>query len=75
MPETKTCEACEQEIGANETKCPKCGVVFDELEQEIAVVTRAQTVVEKRRKKTEPPPAPPAPPKRKSIFSSLAGKD
>jgi hypothetical protein len=78
MPETKKCEVCDQEIGASEKTCPKCGVEFETLEEEVNVVSRAMTVAEKRRKAKEDaerppePPAPPAPPKKKSIFTSLS---
>jgi uncharacterized Zn finger protein (UPF0148 family) len=77
-PATKQCEACDQEIGASETTCPKCGVVFEDLEGEVAVVTRAMTVAEKRKKKAEAEAEaerlrnePPAPPKKKSFLRSL----
>jgi uncharacterized C2H2 Zn-finger protein len=75
MPETKKCEVCDQEIGASETTCPKCGTIFAELEDEVKVVTRAQIVAEKRRKAAIPPKLEPeAKPARKSVFRSLAGK-
>lgn len=75
MAETKQCEVCEQQIGSNETKCPKCSTVFEELEQEVAVVTRAQTVAEKRRRAALPPePSPEVIPAKKSIFRSLSKK-
>lgn len=76
MAETKKCEVCEQEIGANEKVCPKCGTDFETLEEEIKVVERADAVRSKR-KAAAVPPAPPAPEptqKKKSVFRSLSGK-
>lgn len=70
MPDTKKCEACDAEVGVSETKCPACNVVFEDLEQEVKVVTRAQEVAAKRKAKETPPP-PPAPEKKASIFNSL----
>jgi predicted amidophosphoribosyltransferase len=49
MPETKICDNCDQEIGATETKCPKCGIEFEELEAEVGAVSRCLTVIEKRK--------------------------
>jgi len=49
MAETKICDGCDQEIGATEEKCPKCGVQFDELEAEVTAVSRCLTVIEKRK--------------------------
>jgi len=72
MAETKKCEVCEQEIGANETKCPKCGTDFAELEDEVKVVTRAQTVAEKRKKAAAPVAPEVTTPVKRSIFKSLA---
>ena len=59
-PETITCENCDAEIGKSETKCPKCGVVFEDLADAIASVETANKVIEKRKKKAELPVAPPA---------------
>jgi septal ring factor EnvC (AmiA/AmiB activator) len=82
--ETKKCDVCDQEIGASETKCPKCGVEFEVLEEEIGVVTRAMTVSEKRKarekekadkeeaaRKEKEEKEHPKPPEKKSIFRSL----
>jgi uncharacterized C2H2 Zn-finger protein len=69
---TKICENCETEIGINEESCPKCGVNFADLEDEVKVVTRAHAVAEKRRKKTEPVVIANPTPEKKSIFKSLA---
>ena len=79
MAETKKCEHCDAEIGATETSCPKCGVNFEELEEVISTLDKANKVLEKRRKAAQPPepPAPPAPAKKKtgiSLFRSLGGK-
>lgn len=78
MPETKQCEVCDQEIGSTEKKCPKCSTDFDELEEAVGIVTKANAVVKKRADKEAAknvlPPAPPAPPKKKSIFGNLARK-
>lgn len=52
-PTTKICESCDAEIGASETKCPKCGIIFEELEEAVSAVERAQSVLEKRRAKKE----------------------
>lgn len=70
--ETKKCLECEQEIAVTEKKCPKCGADLETLEQEVAVVERAQKLLEKKRKR-ETPPEPPAPPvpEKSSIFASL----
>lgn len=75
MAETKKCEVCEQEIGSNEEVCPKCGTDFKALEEEIGVIQRAHSVIEKRKKAATPPePEPaPAPKKKRSIFTSLSG--
>jgi hypothetical protein len=63
MPETKKCDACDQEIGASEKVCPKCEVDFEELEDAVATVSKAQEVIERRKaataekdKKNEPKP-------------------
>jgi uncharacterized C2H2 Zn-finger protein len=53
---TKICEACDKEIGESETKCPACGVDFEELADTVTTVERAQAILEKRRKKNEPQP-------------------
>jgi len=67
---TKVCDACDQEIGESETTCPKCGVVFEDLESDLKA---AEVIFEKRKKRaTLPePPAPLPPPKKKSIFKAL----
>lgn len=76
MAETKKCEVCDQEIGITEKVCPKCQTDFEELEQEVSVVTRAQKVVAARKAKEIPllPPPPPPPAKKKSVFGSLGKK-
>ncbi len=81
MAETKKCEVCDQEIGSTEVKCPKCGVEFETLEEEVTVVTRAMTIAEKRKKaKADAEEAErlknalPEPPKKKSILASLNRK-
>ena len=53
---TKTCEACDAVIGASETKCPKCGIDFEELEDALTSVEKANAILEKRRKAKEPKP-------------------
>ena len=70
--ETKKCEVCDQEIGESETTCPKCGVVFADLNEEVKVVQRAQTVAQKRAKAALPPE--PVKPAKRSIFRSLGSK-
>jgi ribosomal protein S27AE len=68
---------CLQEIDDKETECPKCGVVFADLEEEVKVVSRAQRIADERKKAVPPPTVqPPAtqPAKRKSLFASLARK-
>lgn len=69
---TKICEYCDQEIGENEKKCPKCNVDFEETEEIVSTVGRALTVIEKRRakeaeakKKAEAEEAAKNPPKKK----------
>lgn len=47
--EKKTCDYCDQEIGANEAKCPKCGVVFEDEDELVSTVGRALSVIEKRK--------------------------
>jgi RNA polymerase subunit RPABC4/transcription elongation factor Spt4 len=59
--ETQTCENCEAVISTTETKCPKCGVVFEDLNDAIATVERAQTIIEKRKAKAAPPAPAPTP--------------
>ena len=76
-PKTKNCEACEQEIGFSETVCPKCGVDFEELEEAVAVVTKAQEIAAKRKAKAEaakdgdPDPATPPKKKKTGLFGGL----
>jgi hypothetical protein len=80
-PTTKICDWCDQEIGANETKCPKCQTEFEEAEQEIGVVSRALTAIEKRKAREKAKADAEAEaarveeekkhPKKKSIFKSL----
>lgn len=75
MAETKKCEVCDQEIGATEKVCPKCGTDFEELEEAVSVIELANKVTEKRRKARETPPPnepPPTTGKKKGAFSSLA---
>ena len=54
--ETKACDSCDQIIGKSETKCPKCGVDFEALEDAVVTLEQAQKVLEKRRKAAEPKP-------------------
>lgn len=68
----RICEICEKEIGENDKVCPACGTDFAALEEEISVVTRAQTIAEKRKKKNDPPPPPPEPETKGGFFSALA---
>ena len=70
MAETKICDACDAEVSISEVKCPKCEIVFADLDTDLAA---AEAMLEKRKKRnTLPePPAPPAPPKKKSIFKAL----
>lgn len=83
---TKKCEACDVEIGESEKECPKCGVVFEELEAAVKTLTTAQAVMEKRRKAANPNcdkcgkpkhegdcPKPPAK-KKSSGFGNIFGK-
>lgn len=49
----KLCEACDKEIGDNDAKCPACGVVFEELNDAVSAVEKANAILEKRRKKKE----------------------
>jgi phage FluMu protein Com len=74
-PTTKICDSCDAEVGIIEKKCPKCSIDFEELEEAVTAVSKAQEVLEKRRKKKEqeaaPPPTPP-PAKKKSPFGGLA---
>lgn len=56
-PESKTkkCECCEAEIGKDEKVCPKCSVDFDELEETVTAIDRANAVLAKRKAKETPP--------------------
>jgi uncharacterized C2H2 Zn-finger protein len=73
---TKKCIDCDTECGETEEKCPKCGLVFKEADEEMGVVEKTLKRLAKKRKATPPAPVvPPAtPPKKKSIFSSLNRK-
>ena len=78
LPKTKKCIDCDTECGETEDKCPKCGLVFKEADEEMGVVEKTLKRLAKKRKATPPtPPIPtpePAPVKKKSIFSSLNRK-
>jgi hypothetical protein len=70
-PKTKICDGCEQEIGINEETCPKCGVVFADLDEDLK---RAEAILAKRKAREIPAPVvetPPAAPKKKSFFKAL----
>lgn len=81
--ETKICPSCDAVIGKSETVCPSatCGVDFEELEDNIAAVEKAQAILEKRRKANQPKPCTkcskvhegecPAPEKKKSGLRGL----
>lgn len=78
--ETKKCESCDAEIGTSETNCPKCGVDFEELEDAVATVSKAQAIIDKRKKAAEPKPCTKcgkvhegacAPQKKPSVFRGL----
>lgn len=72
-PAVQTCWDCDQEIGASETKCPKCGADLALAKAEDDVVDRSLKRIAKKRKKTRPAPAPgpDATPKAKHPFSGL----
>lgn len=55
---TKICDACDAVVGETETKCPKCGVEFSELDETVTAVERALSVSEKRKKRLAPAPVP-----------------
>jgi RNA polymerase subunit RPABC4/transcription elongation factor Spt4 len=67
--DTKVCEACDAEVGKSEKTCPKCSVDFEELEDSITVVSKAQEILAKRKAKETPP----APPKTKTATNPLRG--
>jgi RNA polymerase subunit RPABC4/transcription elongation factor Spt4 len=73
--DTKVCDSCDAVIGKSEKDCPKCGVNFEELEDAVTTLTKAQEVIDKRKAKVAPvpdtPPAPPAPPKKVSALRGL----
>jgi hypothetical protein len=84
QPETKTCESCDAVIGKSEKVCPKCQIDFEELEDAVATVGKAQSVLAKRKAteeaaKTCPKckaakhdgPCKTSPTKKKSVFQSL----
>jgi len=75
-PATKICLECDAEVGASEKKCPKCGVVFEDAEQEMTVVEKALKRIAKKNKRARPAPTPTPdnPSVKKSIFSSLNRK-
>ena len=53
MPKTKSCEVCDTTIAETETKCPSCGADLAELEENVKVVSAANTVIAKRKAKEE----------------------
>jgi len=67
--ETKTCDSCDAVIGKSEKVCPKCSIDFEELEDTVATVTKAQAVIEKRKKAALPPPSPEPEPKKNPLRS------
>lgn len=73
-PALQTCWDCEQEIGASETKCPKCGADLALQKAEDDVVERSLKRLAKKRKKTKQPLTPvpvPEPVKPAHPFSAL----
>lgn len=76
---TKQCEACDTTIGESEKTCPACGVDLETLEEEVAAVDRANTILQKRKAKVVPAPTPELEPKpaikKGSIFRRLALKN
>lgn len=62
---TKQCEACDATIGKDEKVCPKCSVDFDELEETVTAIDRANAVLAKRKAKAVPEPTPPPTPEPK----------
>ena len=73
-PKTKKCIDCDTECGDSEEKCPRCGLVFKEADEEMGVVEKTLKRLAKKRKAIPPTPSPNEPPKRRSIFSSLNRK-
>lgn len=71
--ESKVCEACEAKVGKDDKVCPACGVDFEELEEAVSVVDRANKVLAKRNIKPQPEPLP-APTKKENIFKRGFGK-
>lgn len=76
---TKVCDYCDQEIGISETKCPKCGIEFEEAEATVSAVSSALTVIEKRKAREKAKKEKELadeiaknPPTKKSVFSGLA---
>lgn len=72
-PPMQTCWDCGQDIGASETKCPKCGADLALAKAEDDVVERSLKRISAKRKKKAPAPAlaPTDPPKPKHPFAAL----
>jgi hypothetical protein len=74
-PVTKICPDCDTEVAATEKECPKCHIVFADVEQETSVVEKALKRLAKKNKaaKKGQPPTPTTQTK-KSVFASLNRK-
>jgi len=68
MPnDTTKCENCDAVIAKDEKKCPACGIVFDELEQQLKDYETLEKIRNKRNKKNEPTPEP----KKRGLFGNI----
>lgn len=79
--DTKICENCDTEVGVSETACPKCHIVFEDMESEDKVISAAMQRIAKRQKKIDDAaaakyakehPEPVVPPKPAHFLASLA---
>jgi predicted amidophosphoribosyltransferase len=72
-PTLQTCWDCGQDIGASETKCPKCQADLTVAKAEDDVVERSlKRIAAKRKKKAVPPPVPGEPVKKTHPFRGLS---
>lgn len=73
--ETKECPNCNVKVGKSEVTCPSCKVNFEELEDAVTTVERAQKIIEKRKPAPPAPPTPPPPTNqpeaKRNVFTSL----
>lgn len=75
VPATQICWDCEQEIGANETVCPKCKADLKLAKEEDDTIGRSLKRLARKKKKERPVPTPEpnpgVPTAKRSIFRAL----